>query len=360
MSDFGVYVHVPFCAARCDYCAFVTYTGVDELQGSYVEAVLGELELHRRGGELPAASSIFFGGGTPSRLAPELLGSIIEAIERQPGCEVTAELNPEDCSPDRLAQLVDWGVNRFSIGIQSTSPRVLAELGRQHRGDSIEELRRAVADSGVERWSADLIVGARSELDLDVERSLSELLDAPDAPGHLSCYLLTVERGTPLSRDPARHPDDELLARRYELVDELLAARGYAWYEISNWSRPGETCRHNQLYWRQGDYLGLGAAAHSHQSPRRWWNVARLEAYLERVAAGQLPLAGEEVLGAESAAFEALALSLRTSDGVPREAFGSLEGLDDFLVEDGKRVLLTRRGRLLADELVRRLQPTGE
>jgi oxygen-independent coproporphyrinogen-3 oxidase len=355
MSDFGVYVHIPFCAERCDYCAFVTYTGVDHLHEVYVEALLAELALRRQLGLIPEATSVFFGGGTPSRLAPELLGRLIDALELAEGCELSVEVNPEDASEAYLSALVERGVTRFSIGIQSTRPAVLAELGRRHRGEDVGQLRRAVAASGVERWSADLILGARSERDDDVRRSVSELLDADDAPGHLSCYLLTVERGTPLSRDAQRHPDDDILAERYELADELLVERGYEWYEVSNWARPGEECRHNQLYWRQGDYLGLGVAAHSHRAPERHWNIARLETYLERVDAGQLPTAGSERVEGSSAAFERLALQLRTREGVPVSAFAGQEGLEDFLEPVGDRLVLTRKGRLLADELVRRL-----
>jgi oxygen-independent coproporphyrinogen-3 oxidase len=355
VSAFGVYVHVPFCAERCDYCAFVTYTGVDDLHGAYVDAVLSELALHRREGPIPEATSVFFGGGTPSRLSPELLGTLIDALELAEGCELSVEVNPEDATEAYLSALVAAGVTRFSIGIQSTSPTVLDELGRRHRGDDVGRLRQAVAASGVERWSADLIVGARTERDDHVKRSIAELLDAEDAPGHLSCYLLTVERGTPLSRDPARHPDDDVLAERYELVDGLLVERGYGWYEVSNWSRPGEECRHNQLYWRQGDYLGLGVAAHSHRAPERRWNIARLETYLERVGSGELPTAGSERVEGASAEFERLALQLRTREGVPRGAFRGQEGLEDFLEPVADRLILTRRGRLLADELVRRL-----
>ena len=357
MSEpFGVYVHVPFCSERCDYCAFVTYTGVDHLHDRYASAVRSELELRQASGPVPAATSVFFGGGTPSRLSPELLGLIIDALDRAPGCEITVEVNPEDATPRYLEALVARGVTRFSVGIQSTSPLVLRELGRTHRGDSIETLREAVGASGVEKWSVDLIVGARHETEQMVEATIESVLDGHGAPSHVSCYLLTAERGTPLGRDAARHPDDEILADRYELVDELLSARGFSWYEISNWAKGGATCRHNQLYWRQGDYLGLGAAAHGHVSGRRSWNVANLEAYLSRVEAGELPIAGAELVEGPSAVFERLALELRTAEGVARGSFREPEELREFLQPAGERLVLTRRGRLVADELVRRLE----
>jgi oxygen-independent coproporphyrinogen-3 oxidase len=202
----------------------------------------------------------------------------------------------------------------------------------------------------------DLILGARSERDEDVVATIEVLLDGPIAPPHLSCYLLTVEKGTPLSRDVNRHPDDDVLAHRYELLDELLSNRGYDWYEVSNWSKPGHQCRHNQLYWDQGDYLGIGVAAHSHRTGRRWWNIANLETYLLRSESGESTLGGEEFVDEASAAFEAKALQLRTRNGVPKGSFDDESALVDFLAESEEQLVLTRRGRLMADELVRRLK----
>jgi len=348
VSDFGVYVHVPFCAERCGYCAFVTYVGADELHETYVQAVIAELERARELGRLSPASSVFFGGGTPSRLEPDLLASILQAIPRREAAEVTVEVNPEDASAERLGALVDAGVTRFSVGIQSTAPRVLAALGRRHRGGPPDEIAAAISASGAATWSADIIIGASSEHDEDLLATLDDLLGLNSPPPHLSCYLLSVERGTALSRDPARHPDDDVQARRYELLDEQLEARGYRWYELSNWARPGQECRHNQLYWSQGDYLGLGPAAHSHASGRRSWNVASLTTYLERIAQGEDPTQGVEILSEAERALEALSLSLRCSSGVPAESLDADE-LAGFVECVGDRLVLTRRGRLMAN-----------
>ena len=350
----GVYVHIPFCAERCDYCAFVTYVGVDDLHGRYCDAVISELGA-REGGRATAASSVFFGGGTPSRVDPVLLGRILEAIPREVGCEVTVEVNPEDATVRTLETLARVGVTRVSIGIQSTAPHVLADLGRVHRGGEVRELSMLVDSIGFSSWSMDLIVGSRAESDDDLKRTLADLLDHDHRPPHLSAYLLTVERGTPLGRDPLRHPDDDDLARRYEIVDEALSERGYGWYEVSNWALPGSECRHNQLYWDQGDYIGVGAAAHSHEAGRRSWNVANLEKYLQRIEEGVSAEQGFEILDDDAQRFEALALALRTKKGVPVGAFGSVTDLEGFIEVSGERLILTRRGRLMADSLVPRL-----
>ena len=356
MSDpFGIYLHIPFCGVRCDYCAFVTYVGRDEMHEAYVEALLGEYALAQSNEPHPPATSVFFGGGTPSRLEAPLIARILGNLDLEPDAEVTLELNPEDADQAHLDALVAAGVNRFSMGIQATAPKVLAELGRVHRGDEVPALLERLARSGAQRWSVDLILGARGERDEDVVGAIETICDGPHAPGHVSAYLLTVERGTPLSRDVARHPDDEVLANRYELIDDLLSARGFEWYEVSNWAKPGQACRHNQLYWDQGDYLGLGVAAHSHRAGRRSWNVANLDTYLERLSEGVSPEAGEEQVEGSSWAFELLALSLRTRNGVPVGTIEGAEDLPEFISHVGDRLVLTRRGRLVADELVRRL-----
>ncbi len=355
-GDFGVYVHIPFCAERCDYCAFVTYVGVDDLHEAYVDAVIAEITTASDSGNLGNATSVFFGGGTPSRLDPSLLGRIISALPRESGCEITAEVNPEDATEDTLGRLVEAGINRVSLGIQSTAPHVLADLGRAHRGEDVATIAATVASSGVASWSMDLIVGSKAEQDEDLRSSIADVLDHDHAPPHLSAYLLTVERGTPLSRQPQRHPDDDDLARRYEILDAELEARGYEWYEVSNFSKPGHECRHNRLYWSQGDYLGFGAAAHSHRSGRRSWNVANLTTYLERIAAGTSAEQDSEQLDDEARAFEALALRMRTREGVPLGSFPNPEELEGFIEQRGERLVLTRRGRLMADALAARLE----
>jgi oxygen-independent coproporphyrinogen-3 oxidase len=352
-TPFGVYVHVPFCARRCDYCAFATWTDRDELMHAYAAACIAEVSA----ADLPPATSVFFGGGTPSRLPAALLTGILAAVPRQPGAEVTVECNPDTVSAELFAAYLGAGVTRLSFGVQSMVPRVLASLGRTHDPDNVRQAARLAAEAGFASWNMDLIYGAAGESVADWMATLDAVLALSPAPTHVSAYALTVEPGTPLAADPARHPDDDDQAEKYLLAESRLAAAGLRSYEISNWSRPGHECQHNLLYWRQGDYRGIGCAAHSHQAGRRWWNVRTPERYISLVQAGVTPVAGEEVLDAAGRRFEALELSLRTAHGVPADALAGDEAVLAGLVErQGDRLVLTAAGRLLANEVAVRLR----
>jgi oxygen-independent coproporphyrinogen-3 oxidase len=357
--DFGVYVHVPFCRARCDYCAFATYVDRDHLMDRYAAACIRELQQRRDDGEVTAATSVFFGGGTPSRLPTDALGAVLDAIPRAAGAEVTVECNPEDATPDRLAAYRAAGVTRLSFGVQSTHDHVLEGLGRRSVPDAAERVTEAAAEARLATCNVDLIFGAPAESDDDWRATLDAVLSLPHPPPHVSAYALTVEPGTPLALDARRHPDEDRLARRYEIAERTLTDAGYAWEEISNWARPGHECRHNGLYWAQGDYAGIGSAAHSHRAGRRWWNVRTPDRYVAAVEEGRPVTGGEEHLDAHQRGFERLALLLRTRHGVPAEALPDpadtpeLEGLFDRRA-DG-RAVLTVRGRLLANEVTTHL-----
>jgi oxygen-independent coproporphyrinogen-3 oxidase len=364
VDPFGVYVHVPFCVRRCDYCAFATWTDRHHLTVPYVEACTREVDRAVAEG-MPPASSVFFGGGTPSLLPPDLLAGVLAAIPRHPGAEVTVECNPETVDEAKLGGYRAAGVTRLSFGVQSMAAGVLAALGRLHDVAAVPRAVAAAAAAGFGAgYSVDLIFGAAGERTADWAATVAAVLALDPAPAHVSAYGLTVEPGTPLAADPARHPDPDDQAEKYELADQLLTAAGLEWYEISNWARPGAECRHNRLYWAQGDYRGIGCAAHSHaRTPlgaRRWWNVRTPERYIDRVDAGASPEGAGEDLGPETRRMEALQLALRTRDGVPEAA---LHGWADdpvlpALVEPGRpgRLTLTRRGRLLANEVALRLQ----
>ena len=358
-ARFGVYVHVPFCRFRCDYCAFATYTDRDHLMADYASACVAEIGRARVDEGLPPATSVFFGGGTPSRLPADLLLEILEAVPRAVGAEVTVECNPEDVTPGLLAAYRSGGVTRVSTGVQSTVPHVLAGLGRRHGTDQAAEAAAAVAGAGFTSWSMDLMIGGAGESDRDWEQSLGQVLGLAQPPPHLSAYALTVEPGTPLAADPDRHPDDDTQAARYERADTVLEGCGYRWEEISNWARPGHECRHNNLYWEQGDYRGIGSAAHSHRAGRRWWNVRTPDRYVALVAAGSPATAGEEVLTDERRRFEGLALSLRTPTGVAGDALPDDPDLDGLVERAAGRAVLTVRGRLLANAVTARLQVTA-
>jgi len=348
-TPFGVYVHVPFCRHRCDYCAFATYTDRDHLMEEYAAACVTEIRRATEREGLPEATSVFVGGGTPSRLPADLLVSVLDAIPTADGVEVTVECNPEDVTAELLATYRHAGVTRISLGVQSTVGHVLVGLGRRHGPAHVTGAAALVAAAGFDSWNMDLILGGAGERDEDWERSLSDVLGLASPPPHVSAYALTVEPGTPLDRAPDRHPDDDVQAGRYEMADRILSAAGYRWEEISNWALPGHECRHNRLYWDQGAYRGIGSAAHSHRGGRRWWNVRTPDRYVALVAADRSTTAGEEVLDGDRRRFEALALALRMPSGVPGEALPEHPDLVGLVERDGGRAVLTVRGRLLAN-----------
>jgi putative oxygen-independent coproporphyrinogen III oxidase len=353
---FGVYVHVPFCVRRCDYCAFATWDDRTHLIGEYVDGVRREIEAAVDSG-LPPATSVFFGGGTPSLLTPARLGAILAAVPLAPDAEVSVECNPETVDGERLHGYRDVGVTRISLGAQSLVPHVLVSLGRAHDVAAVWRAAAAVAAAGFRSWNLDLIYGAVGESVGDWQRTLEGAIEL--APPHVSAYGLTVEPGTPLAADPARHPDDDDQADKYLAAEAAFVAAGLASYEISNWARPGHECRHNLCYWSQGDYRGFGCAAHSHAGGRRWWNVRTPERYLVLLASGRSVVAGEEHLAGDERRLEALQLALRTRAGVPAEAFaaGDLDELDGLVEGHRGRLSLTLSGRLLANEVALRLEP---
>ncbi|MFM8650499.1 MAG: radical SAM family heme chaperone HemW [Actinomycetota bacterium] len=352
---FGAYVHIPFCRHRCDYCAFATFTDRDHLMVRYVEAVRTEIRRAKERG-LPRVSSVFVGGGTPTRLDPELLASIIAEIPRTSDCETTIECNPDDVSDEMLRIYRVVGVNRLSFGVQSMKDHVLANLGRTHDPRNVERAVESARTVGFTNFNLDIIYGVHGEsIDdwTDTVRKTCEL-----DPPHVSAYGLTVEAGTPLADDPARHPDDDVQAEMYEAADEILSAHGLANYEVSNWARPGHECEHNRLYWQQGEYLGFGSAAHSHVNGRRWWNVRTPDRFCDLVESGQLAESAAEELDADERRIEGLQLAIRMREGVPLGSFSAddLALLEGLVVQVDQRIRLTRKGRLMANEVSLRLR----
>jgi putative oxygen-independent coproporphyrinogen III oxidase len=325
--------------------------------GDYAAACVSEVTGAVAGGMAPA-TSVFFGGGTPSLLPPAQLMAILAAIPRHDGAEVTVECNPDTVTLPLLTAYVDGGVTRLSLGVQSMVPHVLDGLGRTHDPAAVRRAVEIARSVGLTDINADLIYGSPAETDDDWRASLDAVLALE--PTHVSAYALTVEPGTPLASDPTRHPDDDTQATRYELADEVLTAAGFANYEISNWARPGHECRHNLLYWCQGDYRGIGCAAHSHQDGHRWWNVRTPERYLDAIGSGRSPIAGDERLDLNGRALEGLQLSLRTRLGIPAAAVDTDDAEElrtAGLIRDDNddRLVLTRAGRLLANEVAVRL-----
>jgi oxygen-independent coproporphyrinogen-3 oxidase len=373
---FGVYVHVPFCASRCGYCDFNTYTA-PELAGStgvdratFAEHLAAEVRVARRvlGARDVPVGTVFVGGGTPTLLAPDALGSVLRRIESEfglaPRAEVTLEANPDSVDMRSLSSLREVGFTRISFGMQSAVPHVLAVLDRTHTpGGAL----RAVADAraaGFEQVSLDLIYGTPGESLADWDSTVSAALSAQ--VGHISAYALIVEPGTRLAavvrRGSIEAPDDDLMADMYDLADEAFSAAGLPWYELSNWAVPGQECRHNVGYWRGDDWWGVGPGAHSHVAGTRWWNAKHPAAYVERLQEGQSPAVGREVLDDDTRAVEEILLGVRMADGLRVAELSTRQrGEVDLLVADGLgsvaggRFRLTRPGRLLADAVVRRL-----
>jgi oxygen-independent coproporphyrinogen-3 oxidase len=348
VRPYGVYLHIPFCLRRCDYCAFATWDDRGELIGRYVDGLVTEV----RGADIPPADTVFFGGGTPSLLTPAQLGRLLDALHLAPGAEVTVECNPDTLDAAKLAGYRSAGVNRISLGVQSMVDHVLKALGRTHDPVNVRQAAADIVGAGFPTWNMDLIYGAVGESLDDWRRTLDEALALE--PPHVSAYGLTVEAGTPLAGDPSRHPDDDDEADKYLLTEARLTSAGLASYEVSNWARPGHQCAHNRVYWDQGNYRGFGCAAHSHADGRRWWNVRTPERYLDLVERGEPAVAADEVLSPDERALEALQLALRTSAGVPAGALVT-DGIEDLVDRCGDRLVLNLRGRLLANEVALRL-----
>ena len=375
---FGVYVHVPFCATRCGYCDFNTYTA-GELDSatspqSWLEGLRLELELATRVlGSPPAADTVFVGGGTPSLLGADGLRSVLDAVRDAfglaPGAEVTTESNPESTSPEFFAGISGAGYNRISLGMQSAAQHVLQVLDRVHTpGRPLAAAAEARA-AGFEHVNLDVIYGTPGERVEDLRASLDTVLAA--GVDHVSAYALIVEEGTALARRVRRGelpaPDDDVLAADYELIDEVLASAGLRWYEVSNWASSEDArCRHNIGYWRGGDWWGVGPGAHSHVGGVRWWNVKHPARYASLLAAGHSPAAGREVLTDADRHLERVMLELRLAEGLSLDALdadgarearvAAAEGLlQESALDATARAVLTDRGRLLADGVVRRL-----
>lgn len=374
--QFGAYVHIPFCRVRCGYCDFNTYTA-DELgsvsRSNYADSVLREIALARsvldRVGHHEPLSTVFFGGGTPTLLAADDLVTVLAALRDTFGivadAEITVEANPDTVDAEKLAALRAGGVTRVSFGMQSAVPSVLATLDRTHTPERVPEVVAAAKAAGLET-SVDLIYGAPGETLADWERSLEAAIALE--PTHISAYALIVEPGTALERRIRRGElppvDDDLQAEMYELADTRLQAAGFSWYEISNWSLAGEhPSRHNLAYWHDTDWWGFGPGAHSHIAGVRFWNVKHPAAYGDRLAAGVSPAHGREVLDADARQLERVLLRTRLAEGLPvaelpdrsRVAELIADQLVDATAAMRGRIVLTLRGRLLADVVARAL-----
>lgn len=382
MKDLSVYVHVPFCAVRCGYCDFNTYTATElgggGSQAEYPTNAMREMDLtlaadRAAGYDYDQISTVFFGGGTPTLLpADDLvamlthLRTLLPLAER---AEVTTEANPDSVTMDSLQQLADGGITRVSFGMQSAVRSVLRTLDRTHDPERVPQAVAWAREAGL-AVSLDLIYGTPGETLADVETSVKAALAC--GVDHMSAYSLIIEGNTAMARQLRRGeleaPDPDDMADKYELVDDLAAADGLSWYEVSNWARTEEhRSRHNLAYWRGGDWWGIGPGAHRHRDGLRSWNVKHPSRYAAAMTDGSLPVADSERLSAQDRLLERIMLELRIADGlpvheVPEETRSMLavhreRGHLDAVALDAGRAVLTREGRLLADAVIRDLVP---
>lgn len=383
---YEIYIHVPFCLRRCGYCDFNTYTATDlgagASRGHYAQMVIREMALIRQwqcdhGIEEPAASTVFFGGGTPTVLAAADLVAMVDAIRAiwglTPDAEITTEANPDTVDEAYIAELADGGFTRISFGMQSAVPHVLATLDRTHTPSNVAAGVDAATMAGL-RSSVDLIYGAPGESLEDWRTSVEAALDL--GVHHISAYALTVEPTTKMGRRIAAgtlpKPDDDDEAAKYELADELFTQAGLDWYEISNWARPGYESRHNLGYWRNVDWAGLGPGAHSHYRCHavssdgyglRSWDIAHPRLWGVAINEHRVPWAGSERITAEENLEELIMLGLRMREGLDLERIDRVIAVDRLTpmieeglvtVVDGRRVVPTRRGRLINDTVIER------
>ncbi|MDP9805617.1 oxygen-independent coproporphyrinogen-3 oxidase [Trueperella bonasi] len=372
VEDFSAYVHIPFCSVRCGYCDFNTYTNLDFGGGAsanqFAKTIVREIE---KAGQIlrPATplKTVFFGGGTPTMLPAADLALILGALGAtfgEPIGEVTTEANPDTVTKADLAALQEAGFTRFSFGMQSARAHVLEVLDRSHTPGQVENVTRWARELGLD-FSVDIIYGAPGE-SLDDWRASVETAISLD-PEHISAYGLTIEQGTKMgaqvSRGELPEPDPDDLAEKYELADDLFSAAGYEWYEVSNWAKPGRQSQHNRAYWRNANWWGFGPGAHSHVDGSRFWNVKHPVAYTGKLENGEFAIGGGETLSAQERLEEDIMLGIRLREGIlvpdhtPGQVVASL--IADELI-DGRaalagRIRLTRRGRLLADTVIRAL-----
>ena len=382
VKDLSAYIHVPFCAVRCGYCDFNTYTNAElgggGSQAEYADNAMAEMDLtlaadRAAGYEYEQVSTVFFGGGTPTLLPADdlvrMLDHLRSLIPLADDAEVTTEANPDSVTRASLSRLADGGITRVSIGMQSAIPSVLATLDRTHDPDRVPQVVQWAKDAGLQ-VSLDLIYGTPGETVADVETSVRAALACE--VDHLSAYSLIIEGNTAMARQLRRGeieaPDPDDMADKYELVDDLTCEAGLTWYEVSNFARtPEHRSRHNLAYWKGGDWWGIGPGAHRHRDGLRSWNVKHPSRYARMLASGELPVADSEQVAAEDRLVERIMLELRIADGlavdvVPEQNRSMLEvhrdrgHLDPDALAAG-RAVLPREGRLLADAVIRDLVP---
>ena len=377
--ELSFYVHIPYCVKRCGYCDFNTYTpaelqistGLTQISKSYIDLLIGEIELAKTQVGDANVPTIFFGGGTPSLMEPSDIGRVIQAIENKFGlsddCEITLETNPDTVDKEKLAAFKAAGVNRISFGMQSAVPHVLATLDRTHNPANLPQVTKWAAEVGFKDVSVDLIYGTPGESLADWQTSIDAALALPI--NHISAYALIVEEGTKLAnaikRGEIANVDDDLTAEKYLMADAAFSKAGFTWYELSNWSKSGGESKHNIAYWLNKNWWGAGPGAHSHLNGKRWWNVKHPNLYREKLQQNISPILDSEDLEPFQIESERLMLSIRLPEGITKESLSAEQILNlnqyvesgalDTAKWDAGSVSLTLNGRLIADRIVREI-----
>ena len=379
-APLSFYVHIPYCLRRCGYCDFNTYTPSELKTGSdlaavsngYIDQLIKEIDLAKlEVSDAKPIPTIFFGGGTPTLMEVSDLGRVLEHLKNSFGfaedIEITIEANPDTVTKEKLASLLEIGINRISFGMQSAAPHVLAVLDRTHNPENVIKATNWAREVGFKEISVDLIYGAPGESIADWEATIDAALNLPIT--HISAYALIVENGTKLAAQVKRGeviiPEDDQTADKYLLADKKFSEAGFTWYELSNWAKPGSGCRHNIAYWENANWWGIGPGAHSHISGKRFWNVKHPNAYRERIEGALSPVMESELLSESEKESERIMLQIRMPNGIPLssiaasktsqlENYKELGHLDSAMWQAG-RLGLTLSGRLIADRIVQEI-----
>lgn len=369
-KPFSLYVHVPYCSKRCGYCDFNTYTPSeldreDQIE-SWLNSAVKEIELARRVlKEELTIDTIFFGGGTPSLLDSNTVDNFIQSVKSnfklKPGLEITIEANPDSITEEKSQRWLNSGINRVSIGMQSSTKEVLKKLDRTHNPDNVSHSVDILKKSGFDNFSLDLIYGTPGESLNDWENSLKDAIALN--PPHISAYSLVIEPGTKmgaqLNRGEISQVNDDEAADKYQLADEMLNKNNYSWYEISNWAKKDKECKHNLNYWLGNNWWGIGPGAHSHVNGVRWWNHKLPKVWRELLEKQNSPALAREVLSEDQIRSEQIMLLSRLRTGLGNQELDKnrIENLiaNQLATLDANKIVLTLKGRLLADEVFRQL-----
>ncbi|MCD6163240.1 MAG: radical SAM family heme chaperone HemW [candidate division Zixibacteria bacterium] len=366
----GIYVHIPFCLSRCNYCDFYSITADDFIINEFYEALLTQIELvsQRKWGKR-IYNTIYLGGGTPPLIGDEKIGEIIWHLRKcfnfTPNTEITIEANPESVSPDLLKNLHDFGINRITLGVQSFNDNLLKTLGRPHNSETADKAIDMIYNAGFENIGIDLIFGIPGQTIAVWRDTLKKAINKQ--PPHISAYELTIENETPIERminsGELTLLDDDLIAEMYQILHEMLTESGYKRYEVTNYAKPGFECRHNLKYWTDRKYLGLGPSAHSYYTKYRTSSYKSVDKYVAALNKGKLPTVFKEELSDEQKSQERLMLGLRLASGIDimtvREAIDK-EKMAEFIQQGYLKksintIALTDRGFMIADEIIVKL-----